>query len=240
MIAKKSVSAIWFGFCLSFGLGLSLLTPAFGESDVWQNPDKTPDTITDTEQKESATRDQYQEDIAAAETYMSSLITMQADFVQIAPNRTTSFGILSLEKPGHLRFEYTPPSPLLIVSDGKVLTLVDRELKQVTRWPVKDTPLGPLVRSGTVFDDDVDILDVTRHGEQLRVTISKAGKGEDGTMELVFSRSPMKLLGWEIIDGQGSRTIIALSDLVTGLALDRELWTFDDPRPNRRRRPGGR
>ena len=178
--------------------------------------------------------------IAEIETYLQSVTSLKARFILIAPNFQTSHGEFSLEKPGKIRFEYDPPDQLLVVSDGKVITLVDYELPQVTRWPIKKTPLRPLVRSGTVFSDDVTIQDVRTHTTQIRVAIAEAGDEDEGSMELVFRRNPLQLEGWEIVDAGGKRTIIALENLETGVELSDSLWEFEDPRPQRRNRPGKR
>ena len=44
-----------------------------------------------------------------------------------------------------MRFEYEPPSPLLVVADGLWLVLYDKEIGQVHRFPLYGTPLGVLV-----------------------------------------------------------------------------------------------
>jgi len=174
------------------------------------------------------------------EAYLQGLTNLQAQFILVGPNYRTSHGTFSLSKPGRLRFDYDPPDQMLVVSDGKTISLVDYELRQVTRWPIKKTPLRPLVRSGEVFGEDVTITRVLYYKKQIRVSIAEAGDEDEGEMELIFGRNPLRLDGWEVIDGRGKRTIIALNDLRTDITLDSKLWTFDDPRPKRRRLPGKR
>jgi len=176
--------------------------------------------------------------LAEIETYLQSLTSVQAKFILIAPNYRASHGTFSLKKPGRLRFDYDPPDSMLVVSDGKVLSLVDYDLRQVTRWPIKKTPLRPLVRSGEVFGEDVTVSRLIERGQQIRVTLAEAGDEDEGAMELVFARNPLRLEGWEIVDKRGQRTIIVLSNLQTNVPLEDALWTFDDPRPRRSRLPG--
>jgi outer membrane lipoprotein-sorting protein len=172
------------------------------------------------------------------EVYLQSLSRIQAQFIMIGPDYRTSHGTFSLAKPGRIRFDYDPPDELLIVSDGKVISLVDYDLRQVTRWPIKKTPLRPLVRSGEVFGEDVTVTRMIQQGDQIRVSVAEAGDEDEGSMELVFSQFPLRLVGWEIIDGRNNRTVIVLDDLQTGVELADSLWTFKDPRPKRRRPPG--
>ena len=50
-------------------------------------------------------------------------------------------GKLTLKRPGKIRFQYQKDVPLLIVGDGNSLTMIDYEVRQVQRWPVKNSPL---------------------------------------------------------------------------------------------------
>ena len=54
-------------------------------------------------------------------------------------------GVLTLKRPGRIRFEYEEGVNMLIVGDGKALTLIDYEVRQVQRWPIKNSPLGALL-----------------------------------------------------------------------------------------------
>jgi outer membrane lipoprotein-sorting protein len=197
--------------------------------DPWVDPDLSPDLSNAAQPLVS---------LQEIEDYLQSLSQIQAQFILIGPDYRTSRGTFSLSKPGRIRFEYDPPDELLIVSDGKVISLVDYDLRQVTRWPIKKTPLRPLVRSGEVFGEDVTVTRMVQQGDQIRVLIAEAGDEDDGAMELVFRQFPLRLKGWEIIDGRDNRTIIVLENLETDVDLADSLWTFKDPRPKRRSRPG--
>jgi outer membrane lipoprotein-sorting protein len=217
--------------------------PVSGERAVERDaPEQWVDPDSQTLPQDAGLEGMGQEDVPLAEieAYLQGLTNLQAQFILIGPNYRTSHGTFSLSKPGRIRFDYDPPDEMLVVSDGKTISLVDYELRQVTRWPIKKTPLRPLVRSGEVFGEDVTINRVLYYKKQIRVSIAEAGDEDEGAMELIFSRNPLRLDGWEVIDGRGKRTIIALNDLRTDITLDAKLWTFDDPRPKRRRLPGKR
>lgn len=173
------------------------------------------------------------QDLAAVQSYLKSINSLRARFQQVAPNRQVSAGTMSLQKPGRLRFEYTPPTPILVVSDGTVITLIDYELKQVTRWPINDTPLRPLVRSDFMFGEDVEVLGMKRNAQWINVAITDPKKRDDGSMLLTFSRNPLKLTEWQVLDERGQTTIVTLDALQTNVSLDKSLWTWKDPRPRR-------
>jgi len=173
------------------------------------------------------------QDLAAVQAYLKNITSLRARFSQIAPNRQVSSGTMSLQKPGKLRFQYAPPSPILVVSDGTVITLIDYELKQVTRWPINDTPLKPLVRSDFMFGQDVEVLGMRRNAQWINVAITDPKKRDEGSMLLTFARNPLKLTEWEVIDERGASTIVALDDLETNIKLEPSLWQWKDPRPKR-------
>ena len=54
-------------------------------------------------------------------------------------------GRLTLLQPGRIRFQYEPGNPLLIVADGRSLNMIDYEVRQVQRWPIRNSPLAVLI-----------------------------------------------------------------------------------------------
>ena len=57
-------------------------------------------------------------DLTRVESYLNGIKSLDAKFVQIAPDGSLSDGKLYLLRPGRIRFEYAPPSPILVVADG--------------------------------------------------------------------------------------------------------------------------
>src|SRR3954466_587508 len=55
--------------------------------------------------------------------YFNSLTTMKGEFAQVSPKGNVSAGIFYISKPGKMRFEYAPPNPFIIVSDGRWVTV---------------------------------------------------------------------------------------------------------------------
>lgn len=182
--------------------------------------------------------------LSAVEEYLRSIDTLKADFVQQSPDGSVATGVLSLDRPGRLRFEYTDETPLLLVSDGDVLTFVDYSVGQVTRWPIEDTALGLLVADRIDLDDSDAVVGAGPAEENIvSVTAKDPDRPEQGHLTLFFEHGAtldedMALLGWEVVDGQGYLTRIRLTDTRTNVALDSGLWEFKDPRklPSQRRK----
>ncbi|HEY0266034.1 MAG TPA: outer membrane lipoprotein carrier protein LolA, partial [Rhizomicrobium sp.] len=59
--------------------------------------------------------DQQVADLNRISAYLNSIRTLRAGFVQIGPEGGIDQGEVFIQKPGQIRFEYRPPSPLLMV-----------------------------------------------------------------------------------------------------------------------------
>jgi outer membrane lipoprotein-sorting protein len=177
--------------------------------------------------------------LAEAVTALRAITTMRADFVQTDRNGQRLRGVLTLKRPGRIRFQYAPGVPLLIVSDGSALTLVDYEVRQVQRWPIKNSPLGALL------DPNRDVmrfgrLQPTADPDVISLEVRDPKHPEYGVITLVFLRKAsapggFELASWVSLDSQNARTTVRLSNHQYGLALPDNAFRFNDPR-----RPGRR
>ena len=78
---------------------------------------------------------------AKVSTYLSSLNTLVGNFVQVGPDGTKTKGDFYIQKPGKVRFEYDPPTPIDIIADGSSLAVRDRNLATQDVYPLSQTPL---------------------------------------------------------------------------------------------------
>ncbi len=81
--------------------------------------------------------------------HMEAVKTMTANFTQTDRRGRSVGGTMYLKRPGHVRFQYQKGVPLLIVANGRSLTMIDYEVKQVQRWPIKNSPLTALIDPGS-------------------------------------------------------------------------------------------
>ena len=164
---------------------------------------------------------------------------MRADFTQTDRGGQTIGGTLTLKSPGRIRFEYGDDANMLIVSNGKSLTLVDYEVNQVERWPIGNSPLGALL------DPNRDVkrygrLVPTSNPNVISIEVKDPKKPEYGTMTLVFVRDPnapggLELNSWVALDAQNKRTTVRLSNQRYGVSVPDSAFTYRDPRTTSRR-----
>ena len=178
--------------------------------------------------------------LASVQSHLKSTTSMTADFVQTDRNGQRLSGKLTLKRPGKIRFQYQKDVPLLIVGNGSSLTMIDYEVRQVQRWPVKNSPLGALL------DPDRDLTKYARviptgSNDVLSVEVKDGKRPEYGTITMVFVRdgsapAGLRLRGWVALDSQNNRTRIDLTNQKFNVAVADSTFRWTDPRPNRRGR----
>ena len=78
-------------------------------------------------------------------------------------------------------------------------------------------------------DGDVEVTNVREQAGELAVTVIRKGEADQGSVTLVFAKSPLALRRWSVVDAQGLVTHIVLQDVETGGKLDSELFRWRDP-----------
>jgi len=160
------------------------------------------------------------------EDYLNRLDSLQARFVQISSNGAYAEGEVYVDRPGRLRFDYDPPSTVLLVSNGLTLLYYDRELKQASYIPLWETPLWFLVREKVELGGDLLVTKVEEGLGTLSVTLQDRESPENGKVTLIFSDSPITLRKWEVTDAQGVLTQVSLINPLYGEEIDPELFEY--------------
>ncbi|GEM_PF-179837 len=180
-------------------------------------------------QVESATADPVST-LRRIERYLNDIKTITADFTQVAPDGALASGKLYLERPGKMRWQYNPPTPILMVSSGKTLTYYDYELNQVSQLPLESTLAAFLAKPDIKFDDDaLRVVHFREGAKSIRFTLLQTKKQDEGTLTMEFSDKPLKLENLILTDTLGQSTHIKLSDARYDLPLDASLFTFENP-----------
>jgi outer membrane lipoprotein-sorting protein len=174
-------------------------------------------------------------DLAAVQAHLNDVQTMTADFSQTDSKGRVLNGTIQLRKPGKIRFQYQKGVPLLVVGDGKALTMIDYSVKQVSRWPIGSTPLALLLdpnkdiaRYATIVPSgSPDLVTLAgrdpKHGEYRSITASfRRASGAPGGLVLE---------GWTVLDAQNNRTTVRLTNQHFNVPVDDSAFQWSDPRP---------
>ena len=168
---------------------------------------------------------------------LDTLRTLKAHFLQVAPNGSISQGTAWLDRPGRMRFQYDPPSPLLLVAGHGLVVFQDKALNQTSNIPVGQTPLGILLADHVKLQGDVTVTAMQRLPGQIQVSLIRTASPGDGTLTLIFADNPLTLRQWTVLDAQRQETRVTLYNVETGGKFDQKLFELVDPRffqPNQR------
>lgn len=170
-------------------------------------------------------------DMAKLKAHISGVRTMTANFLQIDARGRSSTGKMQLERPGKVRFEYSG-GDLLLVANGKTLTLIDYQVGQKSSWPLNRTPLGVLLSNSPDLKGRAQIVP---SGNSNVVSVRARDPSQYGSLTLVFLRSGsapggLQLYGWTAIDGQNRRTTVKLSDVRYNVGVPATAFSYAEPK----------
>ena len=159
--------------------------------------------------------------------YLNEIKTLRADFLQVATNGEIASGKLYMSRPVKIRFEYTPPSPILIISDGTFLIYIDKHLEGMTHFFLSNSPISFLVKKSVNITDDTEIISFSQKANVIRIKLAKLNQIDKGTITLNFTNQPFNLRKWVVADPQGVETTVILSNMEKNITLNPELFEFE-------------
>jgi len=162
--------------------------------------------------------------------------TAQGRFTQVDPQGSPSSGLFYIDRPGKVRFEYSSPEPMFIVSDGATVSIEEPKRNAYDAIPLASTPLHLFLRSNIDLRKDGSVTDVTSsNGFHFVTLVDKSGEAE-GKMILQFRATDFALIGWRQVDGTGAETKVQLMDIKQNVPLKASLFVVRDPNDDDDRR----
>jgi outer membrane lipoprotein-sorting protein len=160
--------------------------------------------------------------------YLSSVQTMVGKFVQVGPDGGRTEGMFYMQKPGRVRFQYNPPSPIDIISDGSSVVVRDRKLATQDLYPLSQTPLRYLLAERINLLRDTDVVSVSADDSFATVVIEQKQLlvGTDRLM-IMFDAKDLTLKQWTVTDPQGFDTTVAVYNLDSTKKPDPNLFVIN-------------
>lgn len=157
--------------------------------------------------------------------YLNSMRAAQAKFVQANPDKTLAQGVLYLEKPGKIRYEYTTPSDSIVISDGRVLGILDKKSNRgAQRYDLRKTPLDILLRGDVDLEGSGVVRNITSDGTKTQVIAVDPKNARNGSLTMVFTANPTELRQWIVTDRSGKKTTVILNDLTLRSGVNDDLF----------------
>jgi len=206
---------------------LAALSPAAGEEpkpaaasqgtvDGWQI-EKNPQGVVLDEQQTQV--------VKTVSKYFSDLKSLKGAFIQTGADNKRMKGKFFVLRPGRFRFDYSPPSKQIIISDGEYLAIQDLDLNNEDRVALDQTPFRLLLRKDVDLLRDAKIVEVQQADDLIVLGIQDKSPDSPGRIKLFLSTKPsLELKEWVTTDAQGLDTRIEVSQLVAGDELDKNLF----------------
>ena len=201
-----------------------------GDKPVPANPVGAHGTWTESVTKEAAVTGQELDKrqlalIQKVSVYFNHMSDLKGVFVQTSADNKRAHGKFYVKRPGRFRFDYGPPSKLVVLSDGEYLAIQDHDLKTDDRVALDQTPFRVLMRKDVDLLRDARILEVREAGEVIVLTLQDKNPDNPGRIKLYLSKSPdLELKEWITTDTQGLETHIELTEVSKTDNLDPDLF----------------
>ena len=148
--------------------------------------------------------------------YLSGVRQLHGNFVQVGPDGGKSEGEFYLQKPGKVRFDYNPPSPIELIADGQSVVVRDRKLATQDLYPLSQTPLRFLLADRIDLMRDTNLVGVYADDVFVTVVIEERQiLGGTHRVMLMFGAQDFQLRQWTVTDPQGYDTTVAVYNLDT-------------------------
>ena len=169
--------------------------------------------------------------VSKANAYLNGITSMSADFAQIGMDGRRFKGKLYVVRPGRMRFDYDPPSPQEIVSDGTTVVVRNKRLNTQSVYSIGQTPLKFLLKERLDLNVDSKVIRGNRDCDQMTLTIEdKSTIAGTSTIRLQFAVDPIILRQWVITDPNGNETVVQINNIDTSRRPDSKLFKIDTTR----------
>lgn len=151
--------------------------------------------------------------------YLNGLQTATGGFTQVNADGSVTAGTIYLKRPGRIRFEYADQSALFVAGGGQVAVFDAASNEGPQRFPLSETPLSIILADNVDLGRAGMVTGHTSDGTTTTVTAQDPAHPDYGSIQLVFTGSPVELRQWVVTDNTGTQTTVILNDLQTGVQI---------------------
>jgi len=152
--------------------------------------------------------------IQKVSVYFNQITELKGTFVQTSADNKRLRGKFYVKRPGRFRFDYNPPSRLVILSDGQYLAIQDHDMKTDDRVSLDNTPFRVLLAKDVDLLRDARILEVQDVDDVIVLALEDKSPDTPGRIKLFLGKKPgLELKEWITTDSQGLETRVELTEL---------------------------
>ena len=162
--------------------------------------------------------------------YLNSFNTLKSNFIQVNTNGDILTGKIALIRPGKFRIEYNETS-LLIISDGKKVAVINKDIKSVSFYSLKDLPAS-IILFKDISLNAIHLLKSKNLENRIEITFTTNKKKNDEVIQITFEKQPLIMKKWSIDGINETKTEIMFNNLLLDNQIDVKLFDIEreDPR----------
>ena len=162
--------------------------------------------------------------------YLSSFNTLKSNFIQVNTNGDILTGKIALIRPGKFRIEYNETS-LLIISDGKKVAVINKDIKSISFYSLKDLPAS-IILFKDISLNAIHLLKSKNLENRIEITFTTNKKKNDEVIQITFEKQPLIMKKWSIDGINETKTEIMFNNLLLDNQIDVKLFDIEreDPR----------
>ena len=146
--------------------------------------------------------------------YFNQVTSLEGTFVQTGADNKRQRGKFYIARPGRFRFEFNPPSRVVIISDGQYIAIQDRDLSTDDRWDLGYTPFRALLQDNVDLLRDARVLEAEEKEDAISIVFEDKSGDSSSRIRLFLSAKPsLQIKGWIAKDAQGFDTRIDLIEM---------------------------
>lgn len=206
------ILSLMFFPCFSFSENLMVPPP---EEKFFDDP-KTPSAY-----------EVFAKEINEVENYLNNYSSLTATFKQSNKEGNIRYGKIFISKPGKIRCEYLPPSPILLVIKDTRLVLYDYNLDEISYADSEINSLNFLAKQNINFHE-VGLMEIEKSEKYIEFTIKEQIKNSDQilllTLKFTYPNISLKQIN---ILSEGSDINLILDNIKYNQLLGKELFSLN-------------
>jgi outer membrane lipoprotein-sorting protein len=157
--------------------------------------------------------------------YFNQMPDIKGIFVQTNADNKRAKGKFYVKRPGRFRFDYAPPSRLVILSDSQYLIIQDYDLKTDNRYSLDETPFRFLLRKDVDLLRDARVTELQDIDDVIALALQDKNADTPGRIKIYLAKRPaLELKEWITTDSQGLDTRVELTEVTKADDLDPNLF----------------
>ena len=166
------------------------------------------------------------------EAFFNSINTLSAKFIQLGPeNNLRREGVIYISKPGKLKWDYTSPKKITMISNQNKVSYYDHEMDELSYIKYDDLILKMLTTNNIIFKDFANIVSAQEDKRKIVLVINKKSATEEETqyVKIIFNKSPNLLIhSFSMLNDDSSTTEIILSDIVINKKINEQVFITEN------------